>query len=187
MASPAGFCLSQPPSGEDEDEDALGEDEDEDALGEDEDALGAAHLLQFHTRSLVPVLGPLHFSSRHCPFAVLHGLKCRMQTDACRVVLLCFWCFFFPFKSCAFGSSGAWQPRQVYFCWFIFILMLLAPLLTLAATLQRGGVERCSTASPSLCVGSSLQGVYLLFPIVPVLMDVPELRPCAQRAGGVWE
>lgn len=101
------------------------------------------------------------------------------------------WCcvlgFFIPFKSCAFGSSGTWQPRQVYFCQFILIVMLLAPLLLLAAALQGGGVGRCGTASPSLCVCSSLQRIFLLIPDVPMSMGVPELRPCAQRAGGVRE
>lgn len=72
--------------------------------------------------------------------------------------------YFFPLKSCAFGSSGGWQPRQVYFCQFIFSLMLLAPLLTLAVALESNGVEWCNTASPRLCVGSFLQGIYLARP-----------------------
>lgn len=91
------------------------------------------------------------------PFAVPRHTERRMQIDDCRVVFL-------PLESCAFGSSGAWQPRQVYFCRFIFSLLLLAPLLTLATTSQFDGVERRKTASPCLCVGSFLWGIYLAHP-----------------------
>lgn len=89
-------------------------------------------------------------------------LCCAVRSAGCK--LMTAGVFFSPLKSCAFGSSGGWQPRQVYFCQFIFSLMLLALLLTLAAALESNGVGWCNTASPRLCVGSLLQGIYLACP-----------------------
>lgn len=94
--------------------------------GEDEDVLGQAttHLLGFHSHShciSTPMVDLLPLSLWHCPLAVL-DTHCWL------------WGVVAALRACAFASSGGWQPRQVYFCGFIFGLMLLALLLALAIT-----------------------------------------------------
>lgn len=97
------------------------------------------------------------------PCPICTPFPCPVPVPVMSLLPLCFCCCHFegcrvgfvPLKSCAVGSSGAWQQRGVYFCWVIFSLMLLALLLMLAATLQCNGVEPCNTASRCLWAPSS--------------------------------